>query len=79
MAITAAGYYSEGLVIYYQDGKEITSVSYKEKEGKFIGIKKTYEDSNVIPVHNDIGAGGCVPNVFTRTTICCVFEQTAVK
>lgn len=77
--VPTAGFYSKGQISYYKDRKEIATVIYKEKDGAFIGIKKTFEDSNHIPAYADVPEGSCVPNVPTRITTCCEFQQTAVK
>ncbi|MFK7796239.1 MAG: hypothetical protein AB8E82_02220 [Aureispira sp.] len=78
LVITPSGYYSKGQINYYQDGKDVAVIIYKEKEGEFIGIKKTFMDSDNIPAYSDIDEGSCVPNVPLRMTKCCEFKQTPV-
>lgn len=71
-------YYSKGQISYSKDGKEIAVVIYKEKEGEWIGIKKTFTDADAVPAYNDTGDGGCVQNVPLRSTSCCEFQQQGV-
>lgn len=78
LVVTASGHYAQGQVNYYQNGKEIAVIIYQEKEGEFIGIKKTFMDSDHIPAYSDIDEGSCVPNVPLRITKCCEFKQTPV-
>lgn len=80
LVVNASGYYAKGQVNYYQDGKEIAVVIYQEKEGEFIGIKKTFMNSDHIPAYSDsdMGDWSCVPNVPLRMTKCCEFKQTPV-